>query len=716
MVVETKPVLSERVGRLLESLIQAKPTFCGERLHFLTEALRETEGQPPVTRQARVFEKFLRGMTLYIDENPIVGSMSKYRIGMVPYLEWSCRWVKREAEAYTALGKITLSEEDRKLLIEAATYWEPRCVATLANEMYRWKHSGEPDRHELLKLGVWNDPAGLPPGRISVDYGKAVRKGLKGIIEEAQQTLASLPGGSLESMRKKDFLDAVIIACDAVIAFAQRYVDLAEAMAREELDPGRRAELAKVAETCRWVPANPARTFYEALQSTWFIHLALHLERNTAGYSPGRISQHLYPLYRKDREEGRLTKEEALELLQLWMIKFAEVSQLWGRRAFEESSGNLFQNISLGGVTPGGQDATNEVDYLLIEAQKGLRVVQPTLSVLYHDKLPEDFLLRAADLVRTGIGMPAFFNNDVNIQRLLSHGTTLEDARNNCIVGCVEGGLSHTCNRMWAAGGLNMGKMLELTLHNGRDPLSGRQLGPQTGEADIFSSYEELCDAVRKQVAYFLPRFCEFLYTMNAVNAEYFPTPFGSALVDDCIKHGTDMNSGGARYYMDGCSPVGTIDLTDSLVAIKKLVFEESKITLSELIKALEADFEGHEPLYQMLLECPKYGNDDDYVDAIAREWYDFFWQEFQRLTDHLGKQARAITASVSWYHPLGARTGALPGGRKAGLPLADGSVSPSPGQDKKGPTALIRSASKVVDTTRFASSILNMKKGYLHN
>ena len=395
--------------------------------------------------------------------------------------------------------------------------------------------------------------------------------------------------------------------------------------------------------------------------------------------------------------------------MELLFIKLTSIIYFLPRERFEAGMGNMFQNLSLGGVNQDGDDATNELDFLLIEAQKRVQVFQPTLSILYHDKLPQELLLKAADLVRTGIGMPAFFNNNLSIQRLLNYGATLEEARNHCIIGCVEQGMSHVLGFV-RSNGVNASKFLELALNNGKNPLTGKQLGLQTGEAEAFQSYDELHEAVKKQLQYFLPLRYEHEGIIQALNAQYLSRPFISALVDDCIKNGKDITEGGARYAQNGSNIVGAISLADSLAAIKKLVFDEKSIAIKELLEALSADFEGHEELHKLLLDAPKYGNDDEYTDSIAAEWYRIYWEEDQKNKDYLGDPVRTVAFSTSMHSVLGSRTGALPDGRKARLALTDGSVSASPGMDKEGPTALIMSAAKVIDTTKYASSLLNMK------
>lgn len=709
MVIETRCVLPDRVKRLKEDLLQTSKRLSCERLLHFMQSWRETEEQPIPIRRAKAFEKVLEGMSIFINENPIVGTQSPYLGGVQPYPEFSCEWMIEETDFASSLGRVEISEADSKLLREAVDYWRDKCILHKLNETWAQKYGGKVDREDYTASWFWIDIADGPLGRISVDFGKVLNKGLSAIIEEAKLELEKLPLGTVAAQEKRDFLNAVVIACNAAIKFARRYAFLAKSMVRQETNLERKRELERIAETCEWVPARPARSFYEAIQSFWFIHLLTMIENCANGHSPGRFSQYMYPFYKKDKEEGRITEEQAIELLELLFIKFSELGRFDPKRTFLRTQGTLFQNLSFGGITPKGKDATNEVDFLVLEAQRRVRMIQPTLSILYHDNMSEEFLLKAAEVVRTGIGMPAFFNSDLNIQRLLDHGSTLEDARNHAIIGCVEAGWSH-CGSALRGGYVNMPKLLELALNNGRDPATGKQMGLQTGKAEDFQSYDELNKALMQQLQYIMTLYLDSFYTAQALNAEFMPVPFTSSLVDDCIKNGKDVRRGGARYSMDGSTPVGTINLANSLAAIKKLVFEEKRITMRQLLEALRADFAGYEDIHRMLLDTPKYGNDDNYVDEIAREWYDAFYEEHQKRQDALGRAARAMTISVTSHFPFGTVVGALPSGRKAHLPLADGSASPEPGTDKNGPAAVIRSAAKVIDTTKYGSSLLNMK------
>ncbi|MFC1592862.1 glycyl radical protein [Candidatus Omnitrophota bacterium] len=701
----------DRISQLRDKLLQTQPRLSTERLRLYRESYKETEGESPAIRRAKAFEKLLNEMTIFIEENPIVGTLTKYTNGMQPYPEVSCDFMAKEVEYATGLGvSEKINEEEKRDLFEAAHYWKDRCVIGAARNIWAEKYPGRISPEELYNNAIrYVITHPIKAGRLCADYGKVLNKGLSELIREAEQELDKLSAISVDGQEKRDYLKAVIISLKAAISFARRYAALAREMAEQETDAGRKRELERIAETCTWIPENPARTFYEAIQSVWFIHLLTQMEGVVGGHTLGRFPNYMYPFYKKDKDAGNITTEEAIELIELFFLNLTGIVKFYGWEAHKGSSGNLFQNVALGGVTPDGEDATTELDYLILEAQKRLRSFQPTLSVLYHDKLPPDFMFKAVEVVRTGIGMPAFFNNDVLIQRHLDHGASLADARNSCIIGCVESGFSHTASSMDGFS-VNMAKALELALNNGEDPLTGKQIGPETGEAESFDSYEELFEAVRKQIKYLLDIVREFSLIGDSHYTRFFPIPFISALVDDCIKKGKDVNNGGARYSMNGCNPIGTIDLTDSLAAIKQLVFEEKSVTMKELKEALRANFEGYEELRHKCLECSKYGNDNDYVDEIGKELYSIFWEMSVDTPDELGRPMRPSALSISQHWPLGEKVGALPSGRKAGLALCDGSVSASPGMDRKGPTALVRSATRVIDCTKYASNLFNLK------
>lgn len=702
-----KTLLSGRVRRLKEGLLQIEPRLSCERLRFLKESYKETEGEPTLIRVAKAYEKHLCGMTIFIDENPIVGTLTRYRCGTLPFPEISCDWMVEKVDFNVSGGKLIISDEDRKLLEESVAYWRDKCKWHKARKIFSEKYGV--DYKDYYDSGFFCTVGMTPYARLNIDYAKVLNLGFEGIIGEAEAELKKLHLGPQEDYRKKVFLESVVIVCNAVVKFARRYASLARDMAREEKSPERKEELLKIAETCEWVPAKPARSFYEAVQSFWFTHLAAELEAVSSGISPGRFPLYMYPFLKKDKEEGKINDEQAIELLELLFVKFTEVNQFLPPSFFNFTMGSLFQNMSIGGVTATGEDATNDLDYLVLEAQKRVQLIQPTLSLLYHSNLSPKLLLKCIEVIRTGIGMPAFFNNEVTMARLLNHGATVEEARNCCVIGCVEGSFSHTTSTHRGIG-FDMPKMLEMALNNGKDPRTGKQWGIKTGDPLKFETYAELHEAVKKQFQYFEFFHEEFEAIANVLGTEINPRIYLSALVDDCIKNGKEINDGGSRHRMDGNGPTGVVNLADALAAIKKLVFEEKTITMEELLKALKANFEGYQEIHKMCLDVPKYGNDNDYVDQITREWYNIYYEEHQKYKDHLGQTRRPNGLSITFQFPFGMNTGALPSGRKAEVPFADGTVSPEPGMDRNGPTALIRSATKVFDCTKYACNLLNMK------
>jgi len=713
VIAETKSgEMTDRVKKVREEFLNAKPVVSTERLKFVMEAYKETEGEPPVIRRAVLMDKQLRGKEIFIDENPLAGTLTKYPVGAEFYPEWSPETIVPGQEFATSLGDTVLPknlpEEDIKLIEETMSYWRDKCTVARTKKIWSEKYPEE-DVNDLRNHKVWFDTSDRPPHRTILDYEKVLNIGLKGVIKQAEDRLREVPIDKVEGQRQRQFLSAVILVLEAVIAFAQRYATLAHDMARKETDPQRMKELEEIADICNWVPANPARTFREAVQSFWFIHLVEQMVQTGPGFSPGRLAKYMYPIYKKDRDEGRLTEEEAIELLQFLFIRLTSITNLIPAAYFRGLQGNLFQNLSIGGINADGSDATNELDFLVLEAQKQVRMIQPTITVLYHNTLSEDFMLKAAEVIKTGIGMPAIVNNDVCIERLLNFGVPLEESRNGGIAGCLESGIVGTM-AVQSGPYHNMPKLLELALNNGWDPVQKKQIGPQTGDARKFESYEQLYKSYVKQHQYFNVRCTDFQEARMAIDAEFIPAPFASALVDDCIERGMDIHSGGARYYLNGHVMTGMINLADSLAAIKKLVYDEKSVTMDELLKALEADFEGYEELYKKLIDAPKYGNDDEYVDSITRELYDMFYEEHQKFTDHLGKKRMPIALSATAHFGAGLNTGALPCGRKARLPLVDGGVSPAPGMDRNGPTALLKSAAKVIDNVKYNASQLNMK------
>lgn len=688
-----------------------------DRAKFLTEVYRETDGEPSIIRRAKFFDRLLREKVIFIDENPIVGSIANRPNALYPSPEFACRWMRRELEEgtfHSGLGPVGVdSEEERKVFLDAIDYWEDKCAFVRGSRLYNQIYADEASVGQLQKYGMWTELIwSFPQGSVSPDYEKVLRIGVNGIIREMEEKLANLPL-ELESQPRRYFYEAALMCLRAFIAYSQRFVVLAREMADKEPDPVIREQLVKIAEVCEQVPANPARNFWEACQTVWFIWMAYQVETPTSAIVLGRLGQYLYPFYKRDKEEGRLTEEEAIKLLGWTFLKVQGHGMFFSSSWFRAGSGLTSADITIGGLTPEGKAAPNELEYLIIETQKHLRLTAPTLSLLWDEKLPQDFLLKAVDLITTGIGQPMILNNSKMIEHFLNWypGMTVAEARTGVNVGCVPTRPDHAHSNFYG-GYPSMGKMLELVLYNGKDPLSGVQLGPQTGDAEKFERYEELQEAVDKQIAHLVNRGLAGHRISASMFAEIVPLPFQSCFVDDCIERGKDLQSGGAKYSTDALLLVGTVDLGNSLTAIKKLVFEDKRFTIKELKAALEADFEGdgYSEMGLLCQQAPKYGNDDDYADSSVEHCYTVFAREHLKYRDSLGNIAHPESYTVTNHNAMGLRCGALPSGRKAKLPFADATTSAYPGTDVKGPTALVKSATKVMDVGEWGSNHTNMK------
>jgi len=698
------------VAQLKEELLSAEPKIDIERLQFMMEVLSKTEGQPEVIRRAMVFDKVCSEKTIYIDHYPIVGTLTKYKYGGSIQPELGARWMAKVETMQIQRGpEIPLNKEEKECLKKTVEYWKDRNVFNRTKEII--SETRGVDIGLLSKLGVVTEvtPGGLMD--VVPDFARPLNMGLKGILEEIEAQKSKLDIGDLEEMKKLYFYDAATISLKAVGKLAHRYASLAREMAQRE-SGARKCELERIAQTCDRVPMNPARDFLEALQSVWFCIVASWIEHPKALVAPLlRFSQYMYPFYKRDKEQGKVSDEEVIELLQILFLRINGLAVALSPNGRAYSSTRLGCQLSLGGLSPDGGDATNELDWLILEAQLRIKLPEPLINVMYHDQLSEGFLLKCIDLIKTGVGQPAFQDVNKAMARHLYHDkTSVEEARDMAIAGCVQSVIPGHMYFHWE-NYLNTAKMLELVFHNGTDPLSGIKIGLETGEVDSIQSYEELYQAVIEQLKYFihLMRDCGRV-SWNVVRD--FPNAFASAaLSHDCVKSGKDAADGGTKYAVgNGVSMVAVVDLANSLAAIKKLVFEGKKFTLRELKEALRANFNGFEDIYQMCLNAPKYGNDDLYVDLIVKDIYDICWKEHQRFPDFLGRPVKPMAYSVVAHSALGRFTGALPCGRKALVSLTDASTSAQPGTDRNGPTALIKSSARVLDNVKYGGNHFNMK------
>ena len=702
-------MLSPRIQSLRENFLAARPEIFAERAVLVTESYKETEGLPIEIRRAKALEKILSEGTIKIrDGQLIVGCKTPKIMGSPLYPEIACDWVEEELDTIGQRKEAPffVSEETKEeLRTKVFGYWKGRQVYNRIMELLPQEVVDAADEGMLFNYYL-----NRSIGHITVEYEKVLKKGLKGIKQEVKQELRNVDYESPGCLEKIHLLQAMLIVCDAAVQFAERHAVKSRKLAAQEDDPDRKAELERIAEICKWVPSNPARTFHEALQAFWFTHLILNLETNSYAIGPRRFDQYMYPYYKRDLDEGRITREEAKELLMCLWLKLNELTVAKeGATAKASITYNDFQNLNLGGLTAEGRDATNELSYLCLEVTSELELPQPQVSVLISRKTPDDFLLKASEVIGKGFGMPAVFNADELITSLLHKGVSLEDARAyGCVNGCVEPVVQGK-DKMASSGYINLGKCLELALNDGVNPLTGTQLGPKSGDPKTFASFDEVIEAFRKQMAHAIKLKLIYDGIANGVYAKFCPVPFTSLLINDCIKKGRDYHNGGAHYNLPMICGVGTGTVADSLAAIKKFVYEDQKIPMSELLEALKVNWEGQERLRQLLINrAPKYGNDDYYVDALAYQVVSMFCDELSKHHNAEGMPYTANMIPTTTHIYFGDRTGATADGRKARMPLSEG-ISPVQGQDKNGPTAVVKSLAKL-DHAKCSGTLVNMK------
>ena len=680
-----------RVERLRQRYLDTKNKIAIEISRIVTKVMKETEGEPIVTRQAKAFAATVRGVpiNIYPDElfvgwlfsEPGATELSGRALGMEKELD------TLSTREYTPF---LISDEDkRELREEIFPYWKPPTAGVRSSS----------------------------PVHFVANYEKVLEKGLLGVKKDAEERVARLDLTDPEDIKKLPFLHGVIMALEAAAEIGERFSARARELAEEEGDGNRKTELLRIAEVCHRVPANPPQTFYEALQSVWFTHMLIGWEINFhGGIGPGRADRFLYPYYESDVREGRITKEAAQELLDCWFMRYSQQLVLWPAQAAPYWSNHTpGHHIHVGGLKADGNDATNELSYMFIEAMMHTPgMVEPTLSLLVHSKTPEDLLLKACQLTSLGGGYPQFINHDLMVENLLARGAvlggppvTLEIARKfSACTGCHEPTLG-TMQSGWGAGSANLLGALESVLTNGVRKSDRKKIGLETGDPRQFKSFEEVKEAYSRQLAR-LVRDNSIAANIGEV-ATLGPTVFGSALVEDCIEKGIAKELGGARYNIGAVSIIGTVDVGNSLAAIKKLVFDEEKVTMEQLCNALDNNFEGFEDIRNMCFEAPKFGNDDDYVDEEVAWVTHRVTEEAKKCKTPYGGRKFPVLVPMSSYVPAGLGVRALPSGRLAGEPLSDG-VSPTRGSDVKGPTAILKSVGKINNAEVSLGQTLNMR------
>jgi formate C-acetyltransferase len=704
--------MNDRVTKLRKESVDTRPYISTERAELMTDFYRSDipQRESVVVCRALSFKHLMENKTICINDGElIVGERGPAPKATPTYPELCCHSLE-DLRVLSSREKTSfvVSDEVRKIYSEKIIpFWTGK---TIREKLFA---SMEKKWHQAFNAGVFTEfMEQRAPGHAILD-DKIYHKGMLDFKCQIAENRKKLDYFNDPCAYEKDQeYQAMDICADAVITFAQRHSEMAKQLAQQETDPIRRSELEKIAEVCSHVSANAPRNFWEALQSYWFVHLSVITELNTwDSFNPGRLDQHLLPFYQKELEDGSLTPEQAKELLECFWIKFNNQPAPPKVGVTEEQSGTYtdFALINVGGVKPtDGSDAVNDVSYLMLDVVEEMRLTQPSSCIQISAKNPDRFLKRACEVIRTGFGQPSVFNTDVIIKEMIQDGKSITDARTGGPSGCVTVS-SFGKESCTLTGYINWPKIFELACNDGVDPNSGEQVGPQTGDARKFTSHSEMMEAYGQQLGYFIDLKIKANNIIERLYANYMPAPFMSVVMDDCIARGLDYHNGGARYNPTYIQGVGIGTLTDSLAAVKYHVFDEQNISMDELLKAMQANFEGHEHLLQKLLyHTPKYGNDDDYVDSIAEEVFNVYYDLLNGRPNTKGGKYRVNLLPTTVHIYFGSVTGALPNGRKSSEPVSEG-ISPTQGADTKGPTAVIKSAARI-DHTRTGGTLLNMK------
>ncbi len=747
---------SERITRLVQHLFEKMPEIEAARAELITESYKQTEGLPETTRKALAFDHILKGLPIIIrPEELIVGSTTIAPRGCQTYPEFSYEWLEAEFDTveHRSADPFYISEETKERLRKVNPYWKGKTTSELARA-YMSPETVRAMDHNFFTPGNYYYNG---VGHVNVHYDRVINEGLKGIMAQAADELSKLCAGDSEYATKRSFLEAVIISCNAVCSYAKRYSELAAKEAEKEKDPKRKQELIKISDITGRIPYEPAKTFHEACQAFWFVQQTIQIESSGHSISPGRFDQYMYPYYEADIKNGTMTREEAQELIDCIWVKLNDLNKCRDALSAEGFAGySLFQNLIVGGQTPDGRDATNDLSFMCLDATKHVFLPQPSISIRVWNGSAKELLIRAAEVTRTGVGFPAYYNDEIIIPSMENRGIPLSDARNYCIIGCVEPHVPGKEDGWHDAAFFNMVRPLEMVFSNGYE--RGEEASIHTGDIESITSYEQFKDAYKKQMEYNIELLVNADNAIDRAHAERSPLPFESALIDDCISRGKPLQCGGAVYNFTGPQGFGIANVADSLYTVKKLVFEDKRFTLAELAKAMQMNFgkgfdeitaretalevarniekaggevtediirrvisevlemkideaskQRYEEIWQMIDELPKYGNDIDEIDTIAREAALFYTKPLPSYRNPRGGIFQAGLYPVSANVPLGAQTGATPDGRLAHMPVADG-VSPTNGKDLNGPTASCNSVARLDHGDASNGTLFNMK------
>jgi len=747
---------TDRIQKLIDDLYSGTPTIESTRAEIITESFKETEGLSIYLRKSRAFRAICEKLPVVIrDDELIVGCNSFARRGCQTFPEFSNKWLEEEFAtiATRSADAFYISDETAAKLTEVHKYWQGRTTSELATS-YMSPEALTAIEHNIFTVGnyFYN---GI--GHVSVDYDKVLKIGYKGIWEKAKAERDKCNIYDGDYAKRYSFLTSVMESCEAAIIFAKRYAAEARKMADECTDINRRQELITIAENCDKVPAYGAQSFHEACQSFWFIQLLIQTESSGHSISPGRFDQYMYPYYIKDIESGKITREQAQELVDCVWVKLNSLNKVRDALSAEGFAGySMFQNLVVGGQDTEGLDATNDLTYMCISASMHVNLPQPSLSMRVWNGTPHELMVKAAELTKTGIGLPAYYNDEIIIPALISRGLSLKDARDYCVIGCVEPQKGGKTDGWHDAAFFNMLRPMELVFANGMD--KGVQVGPKTGTIDELDTYDKLFDAYKKQMAYAIELMVNADNAVDTAHMERCPLPFLSAMVDDCIANGKSVQDGGAVYNFTGPQGFGIANVADGLYAINELVYKSKELTLKEYADAVKNNFgmpfsddyakkltvevvkaikdkgyditesqiaeiftqikennieeskkKEYQALYERIKALPKFGNDIDEVDLYGREVAYAYTKPVEKYTNPRGGKYHAGLYPVSANVPLGLQTGATPDARLAGTPIADG-VSPVAGSDVNGPTASANSVAKLDHGIASNGTLFNMK------
>lgn len=726
----TKPQRSERIENLYQYIKSFKAGICVERAHLMTESYKKNIGLPTIVQRATVIADVLDQMTLYLMPGSLfAGNQASLPRWAPLFPEFDVEWVEDEVINGTPYfpcdrpaDRYDFREENRQTLIDVINWWKGRTHTDRLRARLSKESQATHFEIKAADLGTYFQGG---DGHFAPDHQLLFNTGLRKIIEECEGYRDAIDWTQPDAAMKKDFYDAAIISCKAVIRYAHRFADLAEREAEKEKDFTKKKELHELAEMCRWVPENPARNFKEALQFVIFIHICIQIEDNGAGISFGRFDQFMWDMYEKGLKDQTLDHDSALELVENFYLQIYSNNKVRSWIDTDYYRGvPMFQNLTVGGQDPiTKSDATNELSYICLEATANTRVPQPSLTVRFHKKSPMEFKMKVAEVVRLGMGLPSIFNDEVYIPALMNRGYELDDAYNYCIIGCVEPGTAGLLGGRTGGAWLNCTKMLEMSLHGGTDPRTGLRLHPNPKDLSTFESFEEAKEAYLDQLDFYIKQEAIMENTIDQLWEETLEEPMAAVFgcYNTTVQRGKAIKQGGAKYDLTGQQTIGTANVANSLYAIKKLVFDDKKLTGTQLLHALDTNFSDETTtptgpqIKAMCIGVPKYGNDVDEVDFLTRDMLAHVANELPKYKNTrygrgpIGCTLHCSTSTVSSNTPFGKVCGATPDGRDAYSSVADGQ-SPMRGTDKLGPTASIASVSKLNNILLSCGSLYNLK------